>query len=340
VSGYYVARSGSTRDADYVCFDCGSQAGGLRKDDVPSAAHGHADCLSVIVTLGGRPVLVDPGFFCYNGDPQWEVHFRKTAAHNTLTVDGRDQAQHISKMAWARTYTAIPEGWSAAGNLAWARGSHDGFARTDGLSHHRTVWLRPDGYVVLYDEILGVGEHTIQANFQFAPGTLTREGNTVLYEERFELAWISTATPRATVRCGEATPDGGWVAQSLGVREPAPRLTLELPFTAPRVGLLTVLADRARVAGIGKRIETLADAAGALGARIRLTGASDEVFAANGARVLPRGIETDAPLAAVRVRDGRVTGAAQAGGTRVRVFGMSHSKGSGEQTRAGLAIIN
>jgi hypothetical protein len=198
------------------------------------------------------------------------------------------------------------------------------------VRHHRTVWLRPDGYVVLYDELVGSGEHTIQANFQFAPGALAREGNTVLYEGRFELAWAATATPRATVRCGEVSPDGGWVARSLGVREPAPRLTLELPFAGPRLGLLTVLADRARVAGTGKRIETLAGTAGVLGMRIRLAAASDEVFGANGARVLPRGIESDAPLVAVCVRGGRVIDAACAGGGRVRVSGMESGEVSGE----------
>jgi hypothetical protein len=70
-SGYAVFRSGGSADADYVCFDCGPQAAGLRKDDVPSAAHGHADCLSIIATLDGRPVLVDPGFYCYNGPSEW-----------------------------------------------------------------------------------------------------------------------------------------------------------------------------------------------------------------------------------------------------------------------------
>src|SRR5690606_36216197 len=74
-SGYAVFRSGWNLTADYVCFDCGPQAAGLRKDAIPSAAHGHADCLSVIVALGGQRVLVDPGFYCYNGDPAWEVHF-------------------------------------------------------------------------------------------------------------------------------------------------------------------------------------------------------------------------------------------------------------------------
>src|SRR5437762_5063470 len=41
-SGYFLLRSDWSSKADYVCFDCGEQAGGLRTDDVPSAAHGHA----------------------------------------------------------------------------------------------------------------------------------------------------------------------------------------------------------------------------------------------------------------------------------------------------------
>jgi len=334
-SGYYVARSGATRDADYVCFDCGVQAGGLRKDDVPSAAHGHADCLSAIVTLGGRPVLVDPGFFCYNGDPHWEVHFRKTAAHNTLSIDGRDQARHISKMAWTRTYTPVSEGWSALGKRAWARGSHDGFARgAGGVVHRRTVWLRPDGYVVLYDEIVGSGDHLVQANFQFAPGSLLLDQTGALYEGRFEMMWACTTNPSAVGRCGENAPDGGWVARSLGVREAAPRLTLEFPFLGGRAGLLTVLADRERVAGSTKRVEQLVQHAGVLAARIRVAGAHDEVFAAAGANVLPRGVETDAPLVAVRVRGGRVVDAAQAAGTRVRVSGMDSGEASREHVLA------
>jgi hypothetical protein len=318
-SGYYVARSGRSSDADFVCFDCGDQAGGLRKDDVPSAAHGHADCLSVVVALGGRPVLVDPGFFCYNGDPQWEVHFRRTRAHNTLTIDGRDQARHLSKMAWARTYTPVREGWSAEGDIAWARGSHDGYARgRDGVVHRRTIWLRPDGYVVLFDEITGSGEHVIEANFQFAPGSLALDGDAAaLYDGRFELGWACNSSLRAVVRQGEDGPGGGWVARSLGVREAAPRLTLDFPFVGPRTALLTVVADRARVGAAGTRIETAVQQESLLAARIQITGGHDEVFAPTGASILPHGIQTDAPLVALRVRQGGVIEAAHAGGTQM-----------------------
>ena len=52
------------------------------------AAHAHADALSVEVRHGGVDVLVDPGTYCYHGEPEWRSYFRSTLAHNTIEVDG------------------------------------------------------------------------------------------------------------------------------------------------------------------------------------------------------------------------------------------------------------
>ena len=52
------------------------------------AAHGHADCLSFVLSLGGVQVLVDPGTYCYHSDPKWREYFKGTSAHNTVRVDG------------------------------------------------------------------------------------------------------------------------------------------------------------------------------------------------------------------------------------------------------------
>jgi hypothetical protein len=320
-SGYYIVRSGWSVDADYLCFDCGPQAAGLRRDDVPSAAHGHADCLSVIAALGGREVLVDPGFFCYNGDPPWEGHFRRTGAHNTITVDGRDQARHVSKMAWARTYVARPEGWSAEG-LGWARGSHDGYARgSRGVTHRRTAWLRPDGYVVIYDELTGAGEHDLEAVFQFAPGRAEMNSSWMVYEDQYELVWICSAPVRARVSYAGDGPASGWIAPSLGIREPAPRLTLEFSITDRRVGLLTILADRRRHGASAARrviaVEGVQD--GLLRARVAGSGYADEVIAAVEGAAATSEVDTDAPLVIMRRTNSVVREALQAGGTRVEV---------------------
>jgi len=241
-SGYYVCRSDWTRDADYVCFDCGEQAGGLRSDDVASAAHGHADCLSVVVFLRGRPVLVDSGFFTYNGEPSWERHFRETAAHNTARVDGRDQATHLTKMAWTHVPRPHIE-YVADLDDACFIGSHDGFLAATGIRHRRFVWYRRDGgYVVLFDDFDGPGSHALALDFHFAPVDLTLGDGVLKAGDLARMHWTSSFPTTATVACGGAAPSGGWVAPSLGVRVAAPAVTLSGRSEGSGAAVLTVLA--------------------------------------------------------------------------------------------------
>jgi hypothetical protein len=230
-----------------VCFDCGEQAAGMRTDAVPNSMHGHADCLSIIVTLRGQRVLVDSGLYAYNCGGAWEAHFRETAAHNTAKVDGRDQARHLNKMAWSDSYRATLERWSPQPDQAWVVGSHDGYARgRDGIVHRRAVWLRPDSYVLIYDEFVGSGEHDITVNYQFAPGELTTLGtDAVLFDNAVDLIWLSRDSWSADISSGGAGPDDGWIAPSLGVKQAAPRLRLTGRTSRPRTSLLTVIAARA-----------------------------------------------------------------------------------------------
>lgn len=243
-TGYYVMRSNWTSTADYVCFDCGEQALGMRADGIPNSMHGHADCLSALVTLNGRRVLVDSGFFAYNCGGAWETHFRETAAHNTARVDERDQALHLGKMAWSHSYRAHPEGWNACDHDAWAVGSHDGYDRSDdGVTHRRAVWLRQPGYVIMCDEFLGHGSHTLEVNFQFAPGPPLSVGlnGEVRFADVAVLNWQGSGPWDANTTIGGDSPDQGWIAPSLGVKTPAPRLSLRQQMLTERSVLMTVL---------------------------------------------------------------------------------------------------
>jgi hypothetical protein len=242
-SGYFVARNDWAPDADYVCFDAGEQAAGIRRDGVPNSMHGHADCLSIIATLGGQRVLADSGLFAYNCGGDWEAHFRETAAHNTARVDGRDQALHLGKMAWSQSYLPALEG---TGNHAgwWAVGSHDGYARgTNGITHRRAVWLRADHYLVVWDEFEGTGDHDLEVNYQFAQGELVVTGaNLVRFSDTAELLWIGPLQWEAVVSKGGPSPDQGWICPSLGVRVEAPRLRLRARYRGARTVLLAALA--------------------------------------------------------------------------------------------------
>ena len=79
-TGYAVIRKARI----WLAFDCGPPS--------PSflPAHAHADALSFQLWFDGRPVVVDPGTYTYEPglDRDW---FRSTAAHSTVTVDGRNQ---------------------------------------------------------------------------------------------------------------------------------------------------------------------------------------------------------------------------------------------------------
>lgn len=243
-SGYYVARSGWSADADYVCFDVGEQAAGMRPDGVPNSMHGHADCLSLVLTLHGRRVLADSGLFAYNCGGEWEAHFRETAAHSTAKVDGRDQARHLGKMSWSHSYRASLEGSAVASGEQWVLGSHDGYARgPDGVVHRRAVWLRPGGYLLVWDEFTGQGEHGLDITWQFAPGTLEPDGPTrALFQNAAEVAWSSNVEWTPAIKCGGESPADGWICPSLGTRQPAPRLRLTASMRRSPVVIATVFA--------------------------------------------------------------------------------------------------
>jgi hypothetical protein len=321
-SGYFVLRGGDRSAGDYVCFDCGEQAAGMRPDAVPNSMHGHADCLSVIVTLGGRRVLVDSGLFAYNCGGAWEAHFRETAAHNTVRVDGRDQARHIGKMAWSHSYRATQEGWWSGNGEAWAFGTHDGYARGDnGVVHRRAVWLRPGGYVAIFDEVSGRGEHEVELNFQFAPGTLEiaerdREQaqahyGAVLFDGAVDVVWTATGPIAVDTREGGPHPEDGWIASSLGVRRAAPRMMFTTRMK-DRLVVLTILARRSSRECRVSRVPLRSD--GSLLA-IRDGDATDYVAASGLARTDI--LSTDGYLAVCRLEGGVIRSSQHLGGTSV-----------------------
>jgi hypothetical protein len=99
-----------------------------------TAGHGHADALSLQLIMDGRPVLIDPGTFCYVC-PERD-RFRGTAAHNTLQVDGRDQAQPAGPFAWTHMPETIVDRWQTGETFDFFAAHHNGYHP---VIHHRWV---------------------------------------------------------------------------------------------------------------------------------------------------------------------------------------------------------
>ncbi|MBI4740020.1 MAG: alginate lyase family protein [Betaproteobacteria bacterium] len=136
------------------------------------AAHGHADALSFTLSLGGEPVLIDPGTYAYHTQPLWRNYFRGTSAHNTVRVDGMDQSVIGGNFLWLDKAGATCLHWASdAGEDVFA-GSHDGYERLpDKLTHLREIRLdKRSRRVCITDRLECAGRHEVELFWHFAPG--------------------------------------------------------------------------------------------------------------------------------------------------------------------------
>jgi hypothetical protein len=100
---------------------------------VGRSGHGHADALSLRLTMDGRRWLVDSGSGVYiSKDPADRNVFRGTGAHNTMRVDGLDQAVADEPFSWTHIPTTQAENWIVGKSFTYFVGSHNGYARLAG----------------------------------------------------------------------------------------------------------------------------------------------------------------------------------------------------------------
>jgi Heparinase II/III-like protein/Heparinase II/III N-terminus len=131
--GLYVLAD-SQPYAQTMAVDAGPQG-------VGRSGHGHADALSLRLTMDGRRWLVDSGSGVYiSKDPGDRNRFRGTGAHNTLRVDGVDQAVADEPFSWTHIPTTQAENWIVGKTFTYFVGSHNGYARlSDPVVHRRHV---------------------------------------------------------------------------------------------------------------------------------------------------------------------------------------------------------
>src|SRR5262245_19654918 len=155
-SGYYLMGAGfETPDEVRLLVDAGSLG------YLSLAAHGHADALSFVLSIGDREFLVDPGTFAYHTDPAWRRYFRSTRAHNTLVVDGEDQSAQAGNFMWTDHARARCIEFEAGGSHQRFVGEHQGYERLeDPVVHRREIIYDARRHVIEVSDLLRcAGEH-------------------------------------------------------------------------------------------------------------------------------------------------------------------------------------
>ncbi|MGD9661593.1 MAG: heparinase II/III family protein [Porticoccaceae bacterium] len=213
----------------------------------PLYNHGHADALSLTVSKNGVPLLVDPGTYRYNGASQWRHYFKSTRAHNTVTVDGEDQAVQTSGWTWGQPFRCRLVGHGEVEGGTYLRAEHDGYQRLgQAVGHIRSILCAEDGPVVIRDRFTGSGTHTFEAHFHCHPGAEVSscEGGWRIAHHGEVLYLLTTGECLLTCVNGAQSPILGWFSAAYGVKEPCTVLTAKAEGTPGDIAFMTVLSPK------------------------------------------------------------------------------------------------
>lgn len=194
------------------------------------AAHGHADALSVWLHVDGRPLLIDAGTYQYASETvdDWRSHFRGTAAHNTLSIEGDDSSVMAGKFNWSAKAEVSLLSVEEDGETWAVEAEHDGFVDPYGYRHRRRVERLGSGLYQITDQLVGSGGvERVEIGFLMAPDvevTSATGGWLVSDAERRRLYLRHEGPLKGWVERGVKASKRGWCSLEYGVMEPTSRL--------------------------------------------------------------------------------------------------------------------
>jgi len=158
-AGYYLLATPSSQ----LIADAGSLG-------AYSGGHGHADALSICLQTEGHSLLIDPGTSEYVGPGVARRLFRGTGMHNTIRIDGTDQAEIATVFSWRTFPRVIAEQWIQAPSCDLLVAAHDGYRRLqDPVTHRRWIVSMKNGTYLIRDFVDGSGRHSVDLSWHFGP---------------------------------------------------------------------------------------------------------------------------------------------------------------------------
>jgi uncharacterized heparinase superfamily protein len=205
-----------------------------------NGGHAHADALSLTVTIGGTPLLVDPGTGAYTTDARVRDQFRSTKSHNTVTVDGGNQSTPDGPFHWKSRAATTPLAWQAVDGFDYFEAAHDGYRPA---IHRRHVLSVHDDLLIVMDLVFVPDGRSEEAS---------RRSHTIAEHWHVDPRWRVRVSPgRAALSLGQDrvelfAPTGelehfvadsglglGWLSPVYGRIEPGSTLRIAQTVAAP-----------------------------------------------------------------------------------------------------------
>ncbi|MBU1933605.1 MAG: glycosyltransferase [Candidatus Omnitrophica bacterium] len=212
--GYAVLR----KKSKVFIMDCGE----LGYSSI--AAHGHADLFSVTLSVDGVEFLIDPGTYLYHAGNRWRDYFRGTTAHNTVSVNNKNQSEITGPFMWGRRVMPEIQKWMSSGETDYISASYANCA----VMHKRSVLFDKISEIWSVEDVLRVkGENKISQYFHLPSTASVDQLAFNMIRVRNQELFLYVVLDKAfsiEVRKGELSPIMGWSSSVFGEKTQSPVL--------------------------------------------------------------------------------------------------------------------
>ncbi|HXW15896.1 MAG TPA: heparinase II/III-family protein, partial [Terriglobia bacterium] len=178
--------------------------------------------------------VVDTGVSTYEPGPE-RSYERSTAAHNTLRIDGEEQAETWSSFRVGRRPRVGQMRGGNNGGFRFLCGEHDAYRRW-GVVHARTILLLPPDTWIVADHLRGRGSHLIECFLHFHPRVRIEEhaeSRAGLPLRHWTAEFANQIYWLATYGAGEFDLLKSWHSEQFGDRQPSTVLRWTWKGTIP-----------------------------------------------------------------------------------------------------------
>ncbi len=197
------------------------------------AAHGHADALAFTLTVDETPVMVDPGTFCYHDNLTFRSYFRSTLAHNTLSIDRKDQSSQAGPFLWVDHAECKLERFDFQGEVLSIKACHNGYLKSYGVTHHRTLDAGSEG-IEITDKLDGDVETEVVLTFHFHPDVNVWEIKKGLIGIKSKMVYLELKyDQRFSVEIVKGHKQMGWHSPAFGTKVKSCTLVLSQMLSLP-----------------------------------------------------------------------------------------------------------
>lgn len=192
----------------------------------PLAAHGHADALQFILSYQDEPFIVDTGTFQYHSKyKKWRQYFRSTLAHNTISIDKKDQSRQVGRMNWVRNYKTKIEEFVQHNDCVICSATHNGYQKQglNTIHQRKIIYKKSEKEFIIQDEILTSKRREAEFNLHFAPHIYPElDGNSLILRGIKGTIYLENPLfKKAQLTKGKENPIRGWISSEFSKKIPS-----------------------------------------------------------------------------------------------------------------------